>query len=609
MEPQETQFSTEGAPGSLRPAGADGHVGSGGGVGDGDAPASRHGYGTSTQPPAPIATPAQDNISTSATVATVAAAATAVATVRAVGPDLLRGLLMVIMAMDHTVVSINSWSHGQGRISEGDGAPVTQWNRPIGYAVRTMTHLCAPGFFFLLGMGIAYFGRSRSRLGWSASRMARHFAIRAAVLTALTVLMGLMMGLGRIWFLNVVLFALGVDYLVVGLLWLLISRTEPALARLCAKTGGGGGGGGWGIEARHDEEDAARRPLLSSSASAPAKADPSRMPGARASYHIHNLALLVLVGVTIWWNIWLSPAGGHCVSTDDNNSNNNNSVSATAGSPFPGAGTSFVDFWFHVYATEHIISAFPPMGWLSFAIAGLLYARFILRPSATAARIRGGTLLASLLLAVSFVLTRLLHFGNLSEGCLHAPDQQQRTTPGNQYLASPQAFFYLVKYPPDVAFFAYTLAVDLLLLTALDLVPRHLLPATALAPPKTTATTTTTSSSKTATAIATIQRAASRLATAALSVLLTFGNSALFFYMAHQIIVFGAGSLIASSALGADIPGEKNPFNEGKPLRGVQSVWAFWALWMFVMVVMYPLCRWYARFKSTKGVDSVWRFF
>ncbi|KXJ96825.1 hypothetical protein Micbo1qcDRAFT_155489 [Microdochium bolleyi] len=270
----------------------------------------------------------------------------------------------------------------------------------------------------------------------------------------------------------------------------------------------------------------------------------------------------------------------------------------------PTTGTSFLDFWFHVFVTPHVISAFPPMGWLSFAIAGLLYARLVLHPSATAARIRSGTFVAALLLALLFVLTRVLRFGNLSEGCLpppHTRDQGGEGTGriGNQYLVSPQAFFYLTKYPPDVAFFAYTLAVNLLFLTALDLVPRRFLPATTTTKP--TPPTGTGGGSAT-------QRIASRFLTALLSILLTFGNSALFFYMAHQFVVFGAGSLL-TSLFGREIPGETNPLHPGEPLRGIQSVWAFWGLWAFVMVVMYPCCRWYARFKGTKGVDSVWRFF
>jgi len=529
------------------------------------------------------------------------------ATARAVGPDLLRGLLMVLMAMDHTVVSINSWPHGQGNVTELDGQPVTRWNRPIGYAVRTMTHLCAPGFFFLLGMGIVYFGRSRSRLGWPALAMSRHFAIRAAVLTSLTVLTGIAMGFGRIWFLNAVLFALGFDYLVVGLLWLLFSKTEPAVAELVVKAGRAV----WGetqsdddAEDSQDGEDAIRQPLLSAlqrGRGTPVKTnDPTKAPGAQTSWHIHNLVLLVFVGITIWWNIWLSPNGGRCISTNAGHSPVTPPVIVKT-------GTGFTDFWFHVFVTDHIISMFPPMGWLSFAVAGMLYARLVLHPAATAARVRCGTLAASLALAVLFVLTRLLHIGNLTEDCLFTPDQGNadgsihHSAGQNQYLASPQAFFYLAKYPPDVAFFAYTLSVNLLFLTLLDLIPRKYMVAT------TTATAQDSDSNTTHDAASLARRILSGALRGLLTVLLTFGNSALFFYMIHQFLVFGLGSLL-TRLFGREIPGEKSPFSDSV-LMGIQSVWAFWGLWLLVMLIMFPLCRWYARFKATKGIDSVWRFF
>ncbi|KAL8881224.1 MAG: hypothetical protein Q9198_001529 [Flavoplaca austrocitrina] len=87
---------------------------------------------------------------------------------RALSPDLLRGLLMVLQAIDHCSVSQGAWRHGVALESEQDGAIVMNWNHPVPWTARMLTHLCAPGFMFLLGMGIVYFGRSRSKLGWSS---------------------------------------------------------------------------------------------------------------------------------------------------------------------------------------------------------------------------------------------------------------------------------------------------------------------------------------------------------------------------------------------------------------------------------------------------------
>jgi hypothetical protein len=92
-------------------------------------------------------------------------------TTRLLAPDLHRGLLMAIMAMDHLALGLNTWEHGTNRDGEMDGVVVRRWNFTTAYIVRTFTHLCAPGFMFLLGMGVVFLSKSRTRLGWSAGRL------------------------------------------------------------------------------------------------------------------------------------------------------------------------------------------------------------------------------------------------------------------------------------------------------------------------------------------------------------------------------------------------------------------------------------------------------
>jgi uncharacterized membrane protein len=48
-----------------------------------------------------------------------------------------------------------------------------------------LTHLCAPGFFFLMGTGMALFAGSRRRAGWSEGRIASYFAKRGLLLLAI----------------------------------------------------------------------------------------------------------------------------------------------------------------------------------------------------------------------------------------------------------------------------------------------------------------------------------------------------------------------------------------------------------------------------------------
>jgi uncharacterized membrane protein len=83
---------------------------------------------------------------------------------RQIALDLLRGLLMALMAMDHTSVTTNAYVHGTGMMSEGATKVITQWNSNLPYIMRTATHLCAAGFAMLLGVGIAFVTEGVSRI-------------------------------------------------------------------------------------------------------------------------------------------------------------------------------------------------------------------------------------------------------------------------------------------------------------------------------------------------------------------------------------------------------------------------------------------------------------
>ena len=47
---------------------------------------------------------------------------------------------------------------------------------------RAVSHICAPGFFYTMGVGVAIFTLSRTRRGWSRPRLVRHFALRGFIL-------------------------------------------------------------------------------------------------------------------------------------------------------------------------------------------------------------------------------------------------------------------------------------------------------------------------------------------------------------------------------------------------------------------------------------------
>lgn len=91
--------------------------------------------------------------------------------------DALRGLIMVLMAIDHA-----SYFVARVHRSESWSNPLPQYADALSFFTRFITHLCAPGFFFLMGLGMMLFAESRRRNGWPETRIALHFALRGFIL-------------------------------------------------------------------------------------------------------------------------------------------------------------------------------------------------------------------------------------------------------------------------------------------------------------------------------------------------------------------------------------------------------------------------------------------
>lgn len=103
---------------------------------------------------------------------------------RLVPLDALRGLIIVLMALDHANLFI-AQKHPAGEYW-GGYFPVYQ--DALSFLTRLVTHLSAPGFFFLMGAGIVLFANSRRKQGWSEWGIVRHFLIRGGLLMALQLL-------------------------------------------------------------------------------------------------------------------------------------------------------------------------------------------------------------------------------------------------------------------------------------------------------------------------------------------------------------------------------------------------------------------------------------
>jgi uncharacterized membrane protein len=148
--------------------------------------------------------------------------------------DALRGLVMVLMAVDHANYFV-ARMHPNG---EFWGIPLPQYNSVLAFLTRFVTQPCAPGFFFLMGIGMVLFAKSRRKQGWSEGHISRHFIIRGFLLVLLQFfvvnsawLLGPSTefhppgGGGQVWFHFGVLYALGMTMILGAFLF----RLKPAL--------------------------------------------------------------------------------------------------------------------------------------------------------------------------------------------------------------------------------------------------------------------------------------------------------------------------------------------------------------------------------------------
>ena len=98
--------------------------------------------------------------------------------------DGLRGLIMVLMALDHA----NHFIAEQHSPGEYWGGPFPAYDSALAFITRLVTHLCAPGFFFLMGVSMFLFANSRRKQGWSEGVIIGHFFVRGGLLIALQLL-------------------------------------------------------------------------------------------------------------------------------------------------------------------------------------------------------------------------------------------------------------------------------------------------------------------------------------------------------------------------------------------------------------------------------------
>jgi len=95
--------------------------------------------------------------------------------------DVLRGFIMIAMALDHANAFV-ARAHSSGEFWAG---AMPRYEGALAFLTRFVTHLCATGFFFLMGSGMTLFAESRRRRGWTQAAIVRHFLSRGALLVVL----------------------------------------------------------------------------------------------------------------------------------------------------------------------------------------------------------------------------------------------------------------------------------------------------------------------------------------------------------------------------------------------------------------------------------------
>jgi hypothetical protein len=79
---------------------------------------------------------------------------------------------------------------------------------------------------------------------------------------------------------------------------------------------------------------------------------------------------------------------------------------------------------------------------------------------------------------------------------------------------------------------------------------------------------------------------------------ITFGRVPFFYYLCH-IFLIHVLTLVAFYIAGyssADIAAQPFFF---RPVEFGYPLWAVYAIWAGVVILLYPICRWYDRYKST----------
>ena len=95
--------------------------------------------------------------------------------------DLARGFIMIVMAIDHASALIS-----KVHFSEFWGIALPDYNdNLLHFFTRYITHICAPGFFLFMGVGMVWFRQKRLKSGWTEQQISGYFLKRGLAILLL----------------------------------------------------------------------------------------------------------------------------------------------------------------------------------------------------------------------------------------------------------------------------------------------------------------------------------------------------------------------------------------------------------------------------------------
>jgi uncharacterized membrane protein len=372
----------------------------------------------------------------------------------------LRGLIMMLMAIDHSGALV-----ARQHASEFWAGAMSAYDAAFPFVTRLVTHVCAPGFFFLMGAGIYWLAAARRESGVSQTAVVHRTLLRGFVLFGTAQLLE-----------SPLLFVQG-----------LLAPAKVSLNRITAPPPIDGSALYWGLITL-------------------------------SGLGLTMMVCALLLRLRPW--MWLVVSALCVIAT--------NSLLPASGKPGP--------WWATVLLTaglsQHLLVIYPVVPWLAGAAAGMYFGYWWRRNPARASR--RVWILGALLLLAGVVVRAYGGWGNI---------RPPRDGGWIEFLNN-------VKYPPSLVFWTMFLGLALLLLALLIRLPEKV--------------------------------------KSERSPLIVFGQTPLFFYIAH----FYAFTICGFAF-----------FREAASLEVAYLAWAA------VLVALYPACLWYRNFKMSKPRESLWRLF